>query len=80
MRARGDSNEGDRLDLLVTSVEAWETKRYPLELLDAAEAIKHHNRLHKRLGIPAESLIKAGEKRAAQAALENQPRGKFAIE
>jgi HTH-type transcriptional regulator / antitoxin HigA len=97
MRARRNSPEGDRLDVLVTLVEAWERKRYPLDLPDAIEAIKYHmeqsglepsdlipfigsrnrvhevlnrkrpltlkmiRRLHDGLGIPAESLIKAGQ-------------------
>jgi HTH-type transcriptional regulator/antitoxin HigA len=42
MRAKRNSPEGDRLDLLVTLVEAWEAKRYPLELPDAVAAIKYH--------------------------------------
>jgi HTH-type transcriptional regulator/antitoxin HigA len=100
MRAKRNTPEGDRLDVLVTLVEAWEAKRYPLELPDAVEAIKYHmdqkglaprdlvpyiggrnrvyevlsrkrpltltmvRRLHEGLGIPAESLIKSGRKRA----------------
>ena len=32
MHAKRNTPEGDRLDLLVTLVEAWETKRHPLEL------------------------------------------------
>jgi HTH-type transcriptional regulator / antitoxin HigA len=32
MRARRNTPEGDRLDVLVTLVEAWERKRYPLDL------------------------------------------------
>ena len=31
MTASRNSPEGDRLDILVTLVEAWETKHYPLE-------------------------------------------------
>jgi HTH-type transcriptional regulator/antitoxin HigA len=42
MNARRNTPEGDRLDVLVTLVEAWEAKRYPLELPDAVEAIKYH--------------------------------------
>jgi HTH-type transcriptional regulator/antitoxin HigA len=42
MRARRNTPEGDRLDVLVTLVEAWEAKHYPLDLPDAVEAIKHH--------------------------------------
>jgi HTH-type transcriptional regulator/antitoxin HigA len=34
--------EGDRLDVLVTLVEAWERKHYPMDLPDPVEAIKYH--------------------------------------
>jgi HTH-type transcriptional regulator/antitoxin HigA len=95
MTARRNTPEGDRLDVLVTLVEAWERKHYPLDLPDPVEAIKYHMdqnglqprdlipffgsrnrvhevlnrkrpltlkmiwRLHRELGIPAESLIKS---------------------
>jgi HTH-type transcriptional regulator/antitoxin HigA len=101
MRAKRSTPEGDRLDVLVTLVEAWESKHFPLDLPDAVEAIKYQmeqsgleprdlvpfigtrnrvhevlnrkrpltlkmiRRLHEGLGIPAESLIKAGRDRAA---------------
>jgi HTH-type transcriptional regulator/antitoxin HigA len=101
MRAKRNTPEGDRLDVLVTLVEAWEAKHYPMDLPDPVEAIKYHmeqdglsakdlvpfigsrnrvyevlnrkrpltlrmiSQLHKGLGIPAESLIKADEHRAA---------------
>jgi HTH-type transcriptional regulator/antitoxin HigA len=101
MHAKRGTPEGDRLDVLVTLVEAWEAKHYPIDLPDPIEAIKYHmeqkgleprdlvryigsrnrvyevlNRkrpltlrmvwqLHKGLGIPAESLIKLPEGRAA---------------
>jgi HTH-type transcriptional regulator/antitoxin HigA len=42
MTARRSTPEGDRLDVLVTLVEAWEAKHYPLDLPDAVEAIKYH--------------------------------------
>ena len=94
MRAKRNTPEGDRLDVLVTLVEAYEAKHFPLDLPDPVEAIKYmmeqrnltvkdlvasvgqpnrvyeilnHKRpltmamawkLHKGLGIPAESLIK----------------------
>lgn len=94
MTARRNSPEGDRLDVLVTLAEAWETKHHPIDLPDPVAAILHHMeqnglvakdltpyiggrnrvyevlnrkrmlslkmiwRLHKGLGIPAESLIK----------------------
>ena len=94
MAAKRNSPDGDRLDVLVTLVEAYEAKHFPLDLPDPIEAIKYvmeqrnltvkdlvpyfgqanrvyevlnHKRpltmamawkLHKGLGIPAESLIK----------------------
>jgi HTH-type transcriptional regulator / antitoxin HigA len=113
MSARRNSAEGDRLDVLVTLVEAWERKHYPLDLpdpveahttwnkADPVEAIRYHmeqsglqprdlipfigsrnrvhevlnrrreltlnmiRRLHEGLGIPAESLIKIVQNKAA---------------
>lgn len=94
MTAELNTPEGERLDVLVTLVEAYERKNFPLDLPDPVEAIKFamdqrgltvkdlepmigrsnrvyevlsHKRpltlkmiwrLHKDLGIPAESLIK----------------------
>lgn len=94
MTAKRKTPEGDKLDVLVTLVQAYEAKRFPLDLPDPVEAIKlvmeQRNlqakdlvpyigrtnrvyevlnrkrpltlgmawRLHKGLGIPAESLIK----------------------
>ena len=40
MAAERDTPEGDRLDILVTLVEAYETKHYPLDLPDPVEAIR----------------------------------------
>jgi len=40
MTAKADTPAGDRLDILVTLVEAYETKNYPLDLPDPVEAIK----------------------------------------
>lgn len=101
MDAKRGTPEGDRLDVLVTLVEAWEAKHYPIDLPDPVEAIKYHMeqkglqpvdlvqyigsrnrvyevlnrkrpltlrmvwRLHKGLGIPADSLIKVPEEHAA---------------
>ena len=42
MAAKRRTPEGDRLDILVTLVEAWEAKHYPLDLPDPVEAIKYH--------------------------------------
>jgi len=40
MMAEPDSPEGEKLDVLVTLVEAYEAKHYPLDLPDPVEAIK----------------------------------------
>ncbi len=97
MTAKRGTPEGNRLDVLVTLVEAWETRQYPLDPPDPVAAIRYHMeqnglaardltpyigsrnrvyevlnrkrslslkmiwRLHKGLGIPAESLIKTDE-------------------
>lgn len=37
MTTRRNTPEGDPLDALVTPVEAWESKHYPLDLPDAVE-------------------------------------------
>ena len=94
MMAEPNTPEGKKLDILVTLIEAYERKHFPLDLPDPVEAIKFEmeqkgltikdlepmigksnrvyeilNRkrsltvkmiwkLHKELGIPAESLIK----------------------
>jgi HTH-type transcriptional regulator/antitoxin HigA len=42
MQAKRNTPGGDRLDVLVTLVEAWERKHYPLDLPDPVEAIKYH--------------------------------------
>jgi len=42
MNAKRGSPGGDRLDVLVTLVEAWEVKHYPVGLPDPVEAIKYH--------------------------------------
>jgi len=94
MMASPDTPEGEKLDILVTLVEAYESSHYPIDLPDPVAAIRfemeqkgltvkglepmigrsnrvyeilNHKRtltlkmiwrLHKGLGIPAESLIK----------------------
>jgi len=99
--AKPNTPKGDRLDVLVTLVEAYERKHFPMDLPDAVEAIKFRMeqsglgpkdlvpmigqlnrvyevlnrkrpltlkmiwRLHRELGIPAESLIKQDEQRKA---------------
>ena len=100
--AEPNTPEGDRLDVLVTLVEAYEKKHYRFDLPDPIEAIKFRmeqggltprdlvpmigqinrvyevlnrrrpltlpmiRRLHRDLGIPAESLLREpGRERAA---------------
>ena len=102
MSARQGARDGERLDLLVTLIEAYERKHFPMERPDPIEAIRFAmeqkglaakdlvpmigqvnrvyevlngkrpltlqmiRRLHRELGIPAESLIKeTAEQRAA---------------
>jgi HTH-type transcriptional regulator / antitoxin HigA len=40
MMAKRVTAEGDCLDVLVTLVEAWERRHYPLDLPDPVEVIK----------------------------------------
>jgi len=40
MSARADTREGERLEVLVTLVEAYENKHYRFEMPDPVEAIK----------------------------------------
>jgi HTH-type transcriptional regulator / antitoxin HigA len=40
MDAKANTPEGDRLDILVTLVEAYERTHFPMDLPDAVEAIK----------------------------------------
>lgn len=42
MTAKTNTPEGDRLDVLVTLVEAWEARNYLLDLPDPIDAIQHH--------------------------------------
>ena len=101
MGSKADTPGGERLDVLVTLVEAYEARHYPMALPDPVEAIKFHKeqrhlsardltpmigqlnrvyevlnrkraltlkmvwRLHKDLGIPAESLIRQTAEREA---------------
>lgn len=100
MTAELDTPEGERLDILVTLVEAYERRHFPLDLPDPVEAIRFQMeqkglvpkdlepmigrsnrvyeilnrkrpltlkmiwRLHRDLGIPAESLIRPPDDRA----------------
>ena len=101
MTAKAGTPEGDRLEVLVTLIEAYEAKHFALDLPDPVEAIKfvmeqrHLTvkdlapmigkpnrvyeilgrrrpltlpmiwRLHKGLGIPAESLIRQDQEPVA---------------
>jgi HTH-type transcriptional regulator/antitoxin HigA len=42
MTAKRGTAQGDRLDVLVTLVEAWEARHYPVDLPDPVSAIRHH--------------------------------------
>ena len=42
MNSRRGTAKGDRLDILVTLVEAWEARHYTIDLPDPVEAIKYH--------------------------------------
>lgn len=101
MGAKANTADGDRLDVLVTLVEAYERAHFPMDLPDAIDAIKFRmeqsgltpadlqpvigrlNRvyevlsgkrpltlrmiegLHVKFGIPAESLLKQGIRKAS---------------
>ena len=54
MSARPGTPEGDRLDVLATLVEAWEKKRYPMDLPDPVEAIKFRM---EQSGLSAKDLV-----------------------
>ena len=42
MTAKQGTPAGDRLDVLVTLVEAWEARNYPIGLPDPVDAIRYH--------------------------------------
>jgi HTH-type transcriptional regulator/antitoxin HigA len=42
MAAKRNTPAGDRLDVLVTLVEAWERQHYPIDLPDPVAAIRYH--------------------------------------
>ena len=54
MAAERDTPEGERLDVLVTLVEAYESKHHPLDLPDPVEAIKF--RMEQK-GMTAKDLV-----------------------
>lgn len=53
MMAESDSPEGEKLDVLVTLVESYEAKHFPLDLPDPIEAIKFEM---ERRGLTAKDL------------------------
>jgi HTH-type transcriptional regulator/antitoxin HigA len=99
--AKAGTRDGDRLDVLATLIDAYESEHYPMDPPDPIEAIKFRmeqrgltrkdleeiigtrtriaevlnrkrglsiamiRRLHERLGISAEVLIRPSRKRAA---------------
>jgi HTH-type transcriptional regulator/antitoxin HigA len=99
--SKGGTPKGDRLDVLVTLIEAYEAKHHAMDAPDPVEAIKFRmeqqgmtrrdlegiigtrtriadvlnrkrdlsigmiRRLHDKLGIPAEVLIRPSRKKAA---------------
>ncbi len=40
MMAKADSSEGEKLDILTTLIEAYESRHYPIDMPDPIEAIK----------------------------------------
>lgn len=54
MSAEADSSQGDRLDVLVTLVEAYERAHYPIGFPDPVEAIKFRM---EQQGLTVEDLV-----------------------
>ena len=54
MAAEADTPEGERLDVLVTLVEAYEQKHFPMDLPDPVEAIKF---TMEQKGLTAKDLV-----------------------
>ena len=54
MTAERDTPGGDRLDVLVTLVEAWEVRNFPLDLPDPIAAIHYHM---EQNGLAAKDLV-----------------------
>lgn len=53
MLAGPDTSEGEKLDVMVTLVEAYEAKKFPMDLPDPVEAIKFEM---ERKGLKAKDL------------------------
>ncbi|HDO51710.1 MAG TPA: transcriptional regulator [Rhizobiales bacterium] len=56
MTAQPGTDAGDRLDVLVTLVEAYERKHFPMDLPDAVEAIKFRM---EQQGLTVDDLVPA---------------------
>ena len=56
MTAQLGTDAGDRLDVLVTLVEAYERKHFPMDLPDAVEAIKFRM---EQQGLTVDDLVPA---------------------
>ncbi|MES9902314.1 MAG: transcriptional regulator [Sedimenticola sp.] len=56
MSAKADTLEGDRLDVLVTLVEAYERVHYPIDFPDPIEAIKFRM---EQQGLTVDDLVPA---------------------
>lgn len=56
MTAQPDTEEGDRLDVLVTLIEAYERAHFPMDLPDAVEAIKFRM---EQQGLTIDDLVPA---------------------
>jgi HTH-type transcriptional regulator/antitoxin HigA len=54
MAAKRNTPDGDRRDVLVTLVEAWERQHYPIDLRDPVAAIRYHMGQH---GLQPRDLI-----------------------
>jgi HTH-type transcriptional regulator/antitoxin HigA len=54
MSAGPDTPQGERLDVLVTLVEAYEKKHFPMDLPDAVEAIKFRM---EQMGLGPKDLV-----------------------
>jgi len=54
MDAESNTPEGDELELLVTLVELYEDKKYPIDMPDTIEAIKFRM---EQLGLNQQALV-----------------------
>ena len=61
MTAKRNTPEGDRLDVLVTLIEAWEARNYPLDLPDPIAAIHYHMEQKRARGERSDSLYRRSQ-------------------